>query len=106
MALATLRDLHKEEEVRRPALNQLGLWLFFFSESFLFAALATARFFLAGFDRPEHLNQQLGLFITAVLILSSLTAYRAESAIAHGDRGNLLRYLLTTILLEIGRAHV
>lgn len=85
----------------RLALNQLGLWLFFLSESFLFAALATGRFYLAGTDRPEHLNQALGLAITSVLLLSSLTAYRAEAAMAHGDRQGFLRFLGATILLGL-----
>src|SRR3972149_570249 len=89
------------EEPQRPAMNQVGLWLFFFSESFLFAALATPRFVLAGTDRPEELNQGLGLGITSVLLLSSLTAYRAESAIAQGDRANFTRNLLATILLGL-----
>ncbi len=96
MAVATA---HVHEEPRRLALNQLGLWLFFFSESFLFSALATARFVLAGTDRPEELNQALGLTITSVLLLSSLTAYLAESSMARGDRSNFLRYLLATIVL-------
>src|SRR3990172_9345494 len=101
MAVIYARDVHKEEEARRPALNQLGLWLFFASETFLFAALATARFYIAGLDRPEELNQKLGLAITSVLLLSSVTAFRAESAIAHGDRANFLRYLLATIVLGL-----
>lgn len=92
-------DAH--EEALRPSLNQFGLWLFFLSEVFLFAALASARFYISGFDRPDDLNQELGLFITSVLIVSSLTAFRAESAIAHGDRANFQRYLLVTIFLGI-----
>lgn len=90
-----------EEEPQRPAMNQVGLWLFFLSEAFLFAALATSRFVLAGTDRPEGLNQGLGLGITTVLIMSSFTAYRAESAIAEGDRANFARNLLATILLGL-----
>ncbi len=88
---------HHEEN--RRAMNQLGLWLFFVSESFLFAALLAARFYLTGTDRPEELNQFLGLIITSVLLLSSFTAYRAEVAIAHGDRSGFLRNLLATIIL-------
>ncbi len=97
MAVAT--QVHVEPQ--RRAMNQVGLWLFFFSETFLFAALATGRFFIAGTDRPDDLNQGLGLGITMVLILSSLTAFRAEAAIAHGDRANFQRNLLATILLGV-----
>lgn len=88
---------HHEEN--RRAMNQLGLWLFFISESFLFAALLAARFYLAGVDKPAELNQFLGLIITSVLLLSSFTAYRAEVAIAHGDRAGFLRNLLATIIM-------
>jgi cytochrome c oxidase subunit 3 len=86
---------------RRIAINQLGLWLFFFSESFLFAGVATGRFYLAGTDSPEPLDQLLGLGITSVLLLSSLTAYTAEAAISRGDRRLMLLALAATILLGI-----
>lgn len=97
--MAVVAQVH--EEAQRPAMNQVGLWLFFLSESFLFAALATARFFISGTDRPEELNQALGLGITAVLLVSSLTAFRAEAAIAEGDRAGFQRFLLATILLGL-----
>ncbi|HET8678494.1 MAG TPA: cytochrome c oxidase subunit 3 [bacterium] len=76
-----------------------GLWLFIISESFLFAAFLSGRFFMLGFYRPEELNQLLGLGITSVLLLSSLTAYRAETSIAYGDRPRFLRNTLVTVLL-------
>ncbi len=96
----TVAAAHHEEERQRPSMNQLGLWLFFLSESFLFAALLSARFYLAGTDRP-HVNQPLGLLITTILLVSSLTAFRAESSIARGDRKAFLRYLLATIALGV-----
>ena len=91
--------LHEEDPLRRT-MNQLGLWLFFASESFLFAALLAARFYLAGTDRP-HVNQLLGLGITSILLISSLTAYMAEAAIGRGDRKAFQRYLLATIALGL-----
>lgn len=87
------------EEYNRPAMNQAGLWLFFLSETFLFASLASARFYIAGLDQPEHLNQALGLTITSVLLLSSFCAYRAETAFVHGNRGAFHGFLLATIAL-------
>lgn len=87
--------------VSRLTINRVGLWLFFFSETFLFGALLAARFYLTQLDRPEHLNQALGLGITSILLLSSLTAYRAETAIAHGDRRQFVRNLVATIVLGI-----
>ena len=88
------------DEPQRPAMNQLGLWLFFLSETFLFAALLTARFYLAGTGRGE-VNQLLGLGITSILLVSSLTAYLSEVSIANGNRGAFQFYLLLTILLGI-----
>jgi cytochrome c oxidase subunit 3 len=92
--------LHLHEDAHRPAINQLGLWLFFLSESFLFAALFTSRFYLAGTSRP-HVDQALGLAITSILLLSSLTAYMSETAIARGDRGRFLGYVLATMFLGV-----
>ncbi len=65
--------------------NRLGLWLFLLSDSFVFGALAIARFNLLGLSRP-HLNQLLGLAVTSVLLLSSFFMNRAETAMSHGDR--------------------
>lgn len=105
MAVATTAGEHAQHaehaEIRRRTINQAGLWLFFLSELFLFSAFITARFVISGTDRPEDLSQLLGLAITSVLLLSSLTAYMAESAIARGDRVAFLRYLLATIALGL-----
>ena len=89
------------ERYSRLSINRLGLWLFIASESFFFLALLSSRYYLLGLYRPEDLNQVLGLIITVVLLLSSLTAYRAESAIAHDDRQGMLRNVLATILLAL-----
>lgn len=78
---------------------RLGLWLFIVSEAALFSAFIAARYLNLGTARPEELNQVLGLVITGVLLLSSLTAYRAETSISHGDRAGFLRNTLWTILL-------
>ncbi len=86
---------------RRRALNRIGLWLFILSETFLFSALLSSRFFLQGLARPEELDQILGLGITIVLILSSFTAYRAETYAFHGRREGFSRYLLFTLVLGI-----
>jgi cytochrome c oxidase subunit 3 len=101
MTLAQATGAVHEEEAHRPAMNQAGLWLFFISETFLFAALATARFYIAGLDRPEHLNQLLGVSITSVLLISSVMAYLAEAAMARGDRAACRRFMLGTILLGL-----
>jgi cytochrome c oxidase subunit 3 len=83
----------------RLSLNRLGLWLFMLSESMIFLILLFTRFYLFGLERPEVLNQALGLAVTSILLLSSFTAYRAEAAIAHGDRTTFLWNTLYTIIL-------
>jgi cytochrome c oxidase subunit 3 len=85
----------------RARANRLGLWLFIASESFLFSAAIASRYYLVGLERPEDLNQPLGLAITAVLLTSSLSAYRAEAAIAHDDRPTFLRATALTIALGL-----
>lgn len=81
----------------RLRINRLGLWLFIISECFLFSALLSSRYFLLGLYRPAELNQPLGLAITTILLLSSLTAYRAESSAAFGNQGRFLRNVLFTM---------
>ena len=83
----------------RLAINRLGLWLFFLSESFLFMALLVTRFYLQGVRRPAEVNQPLGFAISIVLLLSSLTAYRAETFIAHGMEKLFRRNVIFSLCL-------
>jgi|TARA_Y100000294_G_scaffold145612_1_gene140876 cytochrome c oxidase subunit 3 len=85
----------------RVAINKVGIWLFFLGETFLFGALISVCYYLQGVQRPDGLDQYLGLAITGILLLSSLTAYRAEVAAAHGDQPGFLRNLSVTILLGL-----
>ncbi|MBI4299315.1 MAG: heme-copper oxidase subunit III [Chloroflexi bacterium] len=85
----------------RLSINRLGLWLFIISDSFLFAALLSSRFFLQGVHRPAELNQPLGLVISIILVASSLTAYRSEMAAAHGDQRGFRNNILMTIGLGL-----
>ena len=89
------------EARHRVRINRLGLWLFLFSDALLFSVLAAARFYMNGTHTPEELNQLLGLGITSLLLLSSLTAYRAETAFAHGNEERGRRFLLWTILFGL-----
>ncbi len=87
--------------IDRLFMHRLGLWLFILSETFLFAAIISSRYFLQGLDRPEELDQNLGLAITLILIGSSWTAYRAEMFAAHGEHRKFQLHLLATIGLGI-----
>ena len=84
----------------RAQINRVGLWLFFFSESVIFGLLLSSRFYLLGIERAE-LNQLLGLIITIILLLSSVSAYTAETAIEHDRRRLASWMLLVTIVLGI-----
>ena len=78
--------------------NRLGLWIFCFSEVFLFVALLAARFYLLPGQRPE-LSQELGLAATAILLISSFYMNRAEVAISKGDQKQFLNSMMTTFIL-------
>ena len=85
---------------KRLHMNRMGLWLFLLSEAFLFGGILISRFYLWGDTRP-HLDQTLGLAVTAMLLVSSFFANRAEVAIKHDDRGEFLRSIGITIVLGI-----
>ncbi|MFZ5882021.1 MAG: cytochrome c oxidase subunit 3 [Chloroflexota bacterium] len=81
--------------------NRLGLWLFLLSDAFVFGGLMVARVNLLGMTRP-HLNQTLGLAVTAVLLVSSFFMNRGETAMSHGDRKGFL--INTSITLALAMA--
>ncbi len=85
----------------KTATNRLGLWLFLFSDSFVFGGLAISRFNLLGLTRPP-LNQFLGLTVTSVLLASSFFMNRAEASMEHGDRRGFLIGIIATLILGIG----
>lgn len=80
--------------------NRLGLWLFLISDAFVFAGLMVVRMNLLGMSRP-HLNQALGLFVTAVLLVSSFLMNRGETLMKNGDRQGFLRYTGWTFILGL-----
>jgi cytochrome c oxidase subunit 3 len=82
----------------RLARNRLGLWLFVFSDAFVFVGLFIARMVLLGPNRPELL-QGLGLGVTAMLLVSSFFMNRAEVEMAHGNRPAFLRNIMVTLVL-------
>lgn len=97
-AAATAAVAHGGSRVR---ISRLGLWLFFLSESCLFGTFAAARFYMNGTHTPDELNQVLGLVLTSLLLVSSLTAYRAETAIANGNNEHGKLMLLATMVLGL-----
>ena len=91
---------HRSEYKYKLGTNRLGLWLFLVSDAFFFGGLLVARFYLMGYTRP-HLEQTLGLIVTAVLLISSFFMNRAETAMAHGDQKTFLQGTLITLVLGV-----
>jgi cytochrome c oxidase subunit 3 len=103
MVTTTSQEHHGEDHNHEPSWsvqlqsNRLGMWLFMFSEVFLFGALLTARFILWGQYRPR-LSQEIGLVATVILLFSSWFVYRGQTAIEFGDRKAFQRnFLLAAI---------
>lgn len=101
--MATISETHNAPHAGHNTLraNRIGLWIFFFSETFLFGAIISARYYLQTTHRPDELNQTFGLGITVILLLSSLSAYRAEVSAERGDHRGFMISILTTIVLGL-----
>jgi cytochrome c oxidase subunit 3 len=97
---ATDPDVDHESYVYKLATNRMGLWLFFVSDLFLFGGLMISRINLLQLTHPD-LNQVVGLVVTAVLLLSSFFANRAETAMARDDRKQFLISIGITMFLGI-----
>ncbi|HAJ34238.1 MAG TPA: heme-copper oxidase subunit III [Chloroflexi bacterium] len=82
-------------------MNRLGLWLFFISEAFLFGGLLATRFFLWGADTRPELDQTIGLIVTSVLLISSVSMRLAETAIERGNRRAFSIFILLTALFGL-----
>lgn len=93
--------LAEREHRSRLTLNRFGFWLFILSETMIFLALLTTRFYLTGTDVPADADQLIALLITSVLLLSSGSAYLAEVAATSGDGTLFRRAMLATMLLGL-----
>jgi len=98
MTTDTLHTEYQQDMSFQPRANKIGLWLFIVSEIFLFASFLAARYYSTGTFRPEELNQSLALGVTIILLLSSISAYAAETAIKY----NLRKYFVVFMLATIG----
>lgn len=84
---------------RASATNRMGLWLFIASDALVFVALLIARFYLLGPSVRPEVNQFIGFVVTAMLLVSSFFANRAEIAASYGDMKTFSRSILVTIAL-------
>jgi len=101
MTSETVHAEYHQDMTFQPRANRIGLWMFIFSECFLFGAFLSARYFTTGTFRPDELNQELALLITGVLLLSSISAYMAEASIRFDDRRNFTIYTVATIVMGL-----
>ena len=85
----------------QPRANRIGLWLFILSECFLFGAFLSARYFSTGTSQPEDLNQALALLLTIILLVSSISAYLAETSIKYNHRRNFVIFTVATIIMGL-----
>ena len=90
----------KADERFRLGNNRIGLWLFLISDGFIFAALFITRFYLLGNTRP-HLEQFVGLIVTAVLLTSSFFMNRGETHMRHGNVQGFMRNTFVTLVLGV-----
>jgi cytochrome c oxidase subunit III len=93
-------DVDRESFAYKLATNRIGLWLFLISDLFIFGGLMISRINLLGLTRPD-LIQFLGLGVTAILLVSSFFANRAEVSMEYGDRKQFLVSLTITMCLGI-----
>jgi cytochrome c oxidase subunit III len=84
----------------KTATNRIGLWLFLVSDAFVFGGLLVMRINLLGLTHPD-LNQNLGLFVTVVLLVSSFFMNRGETLLKSGDRQGFINNTMITLVLGL-----
>lgn len=96
-----VREEYHQDLSFQPRANRIGLWAFILSEVFLFGAFLSARYFSVGTLKPEELNQTLALILTIVLLVSSISAYLAETSIRYNHRRNFIIFTAFTIFMGL-----
>lgn len=87
--------------------SKLGMWIFIFTELFLFGGLFLVyAVFRNQYSEQFHhaaleLNAFIGTFNTVVLLVSSMTVAMSITALQKGDRARAIRLILITIFLAL-----
>ena len=103
---AALAEQFDDLEQQHDA-SSLGMWVFLATEVMFFGGLFTAyvvfrNFYLPAFEAGSRLlDVRLGALNTAVLLCSSLTMALAVRAAQLGKKGQLVTFLLLTLLLAL-----
>lgn len=100
-----MTDNHTHTEHLDSETGKLGMWIFLFTELFLFGGLFLVyAIFRAKYSAEFHLaaaelNAFIGTINTIFLLVSSMTVAMALTAIQKGDRRLTIFLLLVTIIL-------
>ena len=100
-----MTDNHTHTEHLDSETGKLGMWIFLFTELFLFGGLFLVyAIFRAKYSADFHLaaaelNAFIGTINTVFLLVSSMTVAMALTAIQKGDKRLTIFLLLVTILL-------
>lgn len=98
-------DAHDHDEHYDPEANKLGMWLFLFSEVFLFSGLFVWYAFELYFRGPafhhaaSELNIIMGGFNTIVLLTSSLAVAMSITALLRNQKNLSMAFLGSSILM-------
>lgn len=98
---------HTEEHVIDSESGKMGMWIFLFTELFLFGGLflvyaVQRRAFASDFHHAAiELNTFIGTLNTVVLLISSMTVAMSITAIQKGKNKHASAFLIITILMAI-----
>lgn len=87
--------------------SKMGMWLFIFTELFLFGglflvyAVFRSKYSQDFHHAAEELNVFIGTLNTVVLLISSMTVAMSITAIQKNDTGRAIRLLLATLFLAL-----
>ena len=87
--------------------SKMGMWLFIFTELFLFGglflvyAVFRSKYHADFHHAAEELNVFIGTLNTVVLLISSMTVAMSITAIQRNESGRAIRLLLVTLFLAL-----
>lgn len=92
----------ERRQARATQRGQLAQWIFFASQTMFFMGLVVAKEMLLGPGQPTNLSIVGPALMTALIVLGSVTAQLAETAVGDDQPGRAARWLWATIGLGVG----